>query len=526
MGRTLTAAVIAAALAVGAAAPAGAKTLKWAFQGDAQSLDPYGLNETFTLGLLGNVYEGLTRRDKDLKIQPALATSWEIMEPLRWRFHLRKGVKFHNGSDFNADDVIFSWKRVAADGSDLKTRMATVKEFIKVDDHTVDVITTVPNPILNAEWDSWYMMDKEWATSNNAVEPQNVTKGIENFATRNANGTGPFVVVSRETGVKTVLQANPNWWDKREHNIDEVVFTPISNDATRVAALLSGEVDFMDPIPVQDIDRVNKNKGTKALVGPETRTIFLGFDQERDELKYSNIKGKNPFKDKRVRQAFYQAIDIEAIKAKVMRGLATPSAIMIAPVQVEGADQFKRLAYDPDGAKKLLAEAGYPSGFEVGMDCPNDRYVNDEQICQASVAMLARIGIKVNLLAQPKALYFKKVLRPSADTSFYLLGWTPGSNDGWNVLFNILGTPEASGRGKFNLGGYGNKNLDALTDKILVETDIAKRKQMMIEAFKISVDDVSYVPLHQQNLVWGVRDTLEVAQRADNIVMLYRMRMK
>lgn len=527
MRKMIGAAGLAAAVALAVAGAAEAKTLRWAFQGDAQSLDPYGLNETFTLGLLGNVYEGLTRRDKDLKIIPGLAERWEIVEPTRWRFHLRKGVKYHNGNAFTADDVIFSWKRVSADGSDLKTRMATVKEMVKVDDHTVDVITTVPNPILNAEWDTWYIMDKEWAEANDAVAPQDVTKGKENYATRNANGTGPFMIASREAGVKTVLKANPAWWDKPQHNLTEVVFTPISSDATRVAALLSGEVDFMDPIPVQDIDRVNKNKGTKALVGPETRTIFLGFDQLRPELLHSNVKGKNPFKDKRVRQAFYQAIDIEAIKTRVMRGLATPSATMIAPVQIPESDAFKRLPYDVNAAKKLLADAGYPNGFEVGMDCPNDRYVNDEQICQAAVAMLARIGIKVNLLAQTKALYFKKVLRPSADTSFYLLGWTPGSNDGWNVLHNILGSvDDKSGRGKFNLGGYSNPKLDALADKILVETDLKKRGEMMVEAFKISIEDVSYIPLHQQNLVWGIRDTLSLQQRADNIVMLYHMNLK
>ena len=190
-----------------------AKTFRWAFQGDAQSLDPYSLNETFTLSLLQNIYEGLTRRGPNLEIEPALAERWEVIEPTRWRFHLRKGVKFHNGNDFTADDVIFSAERVQAEGSDLKTRLAGVKEVVKVDDHTVDFITEAPNPILHSEWNSWYIMDKEWSEANDAVAPTDVTGGKENYATRHANGTGAFEVVSRETDVKTVLKPYEGWWD-------------------------------------------------------------------------------------------------------------------------------------------------------------------------------------------------------------------------------------------------------------------------------------------------------------------------
>ena len=209
-----------------------------------------------------------------------------------------------------------------------------------------------------------------------------------------------------------------------------MIFTTISNDATRVAALLSGDVDWADPIPLQDVERINASANAQVLQGPELRTIFLGFDQYRDELKYSNVKGKNPFKDVRVRKAFYLAIDENAIADKVMRKAATPSALMISPLLFPLSKDFKRPAYDPDEAKKLLTEAGYPNGFEVTMDCPNDRYVNDEAICQAITAMLSRVGVKINLLAQPKAKYFAKILVSGGyDTSFYLLGWTPGSFD-------------------------------------------------------------------------------------------------
>jgi peptide/nickel transport system substrate-binding protein len=306
--------------------------------------------------------------------------------------------------------------------------------------------------------------------------------------------------------VKTVCKANPDWWDNpnKIHNVTEVIFTQISNDATRVAALLSGQVDMAYPIPVQDMKRVDSNAATRMMVGPELRTIFLGMDQFRDELLYSNVKGKNPFKDKRVRQAFYQAIDIEAIKKKVMRGLSEPSAMMIAPgVHGGGNPKFKRLEYDPAASKNLLAEAGYPDGFEVGMDCPNDRYVNDEQICLATVSMLAKVGIKVNLLAQPKAKYFAKILAPKRDTSFYLLGWTPSSFDSYNPLNFLHHCPKDTGEGKFNLGGYCNPEVDKLTAKINSETDQVKRDALIEEAWAMTIDDVAYIPLHQQALAWG-----------------------
>jgi len=475
-------------LSVALALPAGAKTLKFAFQGGVQSMDPYNLNETFHLGFWGNIFDGLIRRGPDLTIEPALAVRWEVMEPTRWRFYLRKGVKFHD-------------------------------KVVKVDDYTVDFITDAPNPILHVEWGTWYIMSKSWTEKHNAVTPQSATKKEENYATRHANGTGAFILVSQEQGVKTVCKVNPDWWDNNNkvHNVTEVVFTPISNDATRVAALLSGQVDMAYPIPVQDMKRVDGNAGTRMLVGPELRTIFLGMDQFRDELLHSSVKGKNPFKDKRVRQAFYQAIDIEAVKKKIMRGLSEPSAMMVAPgVHGGGNPKFKRLPYDPAASKRLLAEAGYPDGFEVGMDCPNNRYVNDEQICLAAVSMLAKVGIKINLLAQPKAKYFAKILAPKRDTSFYMLGWTPGSFDSYNPLNFLHACPKDTGEGKFNLGGYCNPEVDKLSALILSETDQAKRDAMIELAWGMTIDDIAYLPLHQQALAWGVSNKVDLEQRPDN----------
>src|SRR6202030_3372320 len=333
-------------------------------------------------------------------------------------------------------------------------------------------------------------------------------------ASLHENGTGPFYIESHQPGVKTVFKINPNWWGKPEHNLKEIDFTPIASAATRVAALLSGEVDVIEPVPIQDIERVNASGTAKVMTGPELRTIFLGMDQVRDELLYSSVKGKNPFKDVRVREAFYKAIDIDLIKNRVMRGLSTPSALMVAPQLFSLSKDFTRPKFDPDGAKKLLTAAGYPDGFEVTMDCPNDRYVNDAAICQAVVGMLARIGVKINLLAQPKAQYFAKVLKPGGfQTSFYLLGWTPATMDSQTVLHDIMGCrddPKASTRGEANLGDYCNKELDVLTDKITFETDTAKRDQLIKQAFEIGMKEYGYIPLHQQALAWGVSNKVKL----------------
>ncbi len=525
MGLRRSLIVAASALAICVAGGAQAKTFKWAFQGDAQSLDPHTLNETFTLGFLSNVYEGLVRRGPDLQILPSLAESWELLDPNHWRFKLRQGVKFHNGNDFNADDVVFTFDRIRKDGSDMKTKVAPDTKVVKVDDYTVDFITSKPNPIVYYEWDNVLIMDKEWSEEHNASAPTDVTKDSENYAAFNANGTGPFTISSRETDVRTVFKPNPDWWGEVKHNVTEGVFTPISSDATRVAALLSGEIDMMYPVPVQDIKRIDSNGSTSTLTGPELRTIFLGMDQSRDELLYSSVKGKNPLKDKRVREAFYKAIDIETIRKKIMRNLSTPSAIMVSPFLFSKSAKYERIGYDPEGAKALLAEAGYADGFELGMDCPNNRYVNDEAICQAVVAMLAKVGVKVDLLAQPKAQYFKKVL--GYDTSFYLLGWTPGSFDSWNVMYNLLSCrDDAVGRAKFNLGGYCNPELDKLTDEVLVETDPATRDSKIEAAYDMLATDIGYIPLHQQGLAWAKKDAIDLVQRADNQFMLYHVMVK
>ncbi len=509
------------AVALGLAAGLSqAVMLKVANQGDAQSMDPHSLNESLQLTFTNNIYEPLIARDKQLGLAPGLATKWAQTQPTVWRFELRKGVSFHDGTPFTADDVVFSFARAAGAGSDMQGYTTSFKEVRKVDAHTIEIETLMPFPILPDVLTQVFMMSKKWCEENKATNPVDRRKGIENAASFRANGTGPYRLKERQPSARTVLVRNGTYWGKVEGNVTEVIFTPIGNAATRVAALLSGEIDLMEPVPLQDIERIKASPTLKVLQGPELRTIFLGMDQKRDEMLFSSVKGKNPFKDKRVRQAFYQAIDIETIKTRVMRGASLPTALMVGPgIRGFSTEQNKRLPYDVEAAKKLMADAGYASGFEVGMNCPNDRYVNDADICQAVAANLARIGVKVNLQTETKVTYFPKILR--RDTSLYLLGWTPSTYDAHNALAALVATPTDKGQGQFNLGAYSNPKVDELTLKIQSETDQARRNAMIKEAFDLHTADVGHLPLHQQSLAWAMKKTIELTQLADN-TMPYR----
>ncbi len=511
----LAAALLYAAIGF-AAHGASAATFRWANDGDANSMDPYTRSETFLLTFTQNFYDPLVRRDQDLKVQPALAESWEQPNDTTWRFHLRHGVAFHDGTPFTADDVVFSYGRVIAPGSQLNAYMQAVAEVRKVDDFTVDFITKVPDPIFVQEITFWAIMSKKWCETNHAEQAMDLTKKDENFATRHENGTGPFILDIREPDRRTTMHANAAWWDKMPGNLDRVEFNVIGNAATRVAALLSGDVDMIYTVPPQDMQRLSGSADLKVLQVPELRTVFLGFDQSRPELLKSDVKGANPFKDVRVRQAFNMAVDMKAIQQRVMRGQSHPTGLLYGP-GVNGWTEASDMRYPLDvaGAKKLLADAGYPEGFGVTLDCPNDRYINDEAICQAVTAMLARIGVKVTLNAQTRLRYFAEISNPDYHTSFYMLGWTPNTYDALNSLFNLAGTRNGT-RGVFNDGGYSNPRFDTLLDQIAVELDPAKRDAEIVAASKILQDDAAFMPLHQQVVVWAARKNVDLAQLADN----------
>jgi peptide/nickel transport system substrate-binding protein len=507
-----------------------AKPLRYGTQDEPQTLDPHSANLAVTNRLLGNVYEGLTGRDKDYKLVPWLAVSWTQPDTKTWRFKLRPNVKFHDGSPFTADDVVFSVERALSPNSQMKASLQGVASAKKIDDLTVDLIMKESNPALLNHLVFFRILGKVWAVKNNALLPQNYTDKEDTFASRNTNGTGPFMVKERQPDVRTVLIEHSNWWNKaspERGNVSSVTLTPIKTNATRLAALLSGQIDFVNDPPTQDVARLKAAPETTVIEAPEARVQFLAFDLHRDELTYSNVKGKNPWKDIRVRQAVAHAIDVEIIKAKIMRGLSRPSGSIVTNVeQGFSPDADKRLPLDRAKAKKLLADAGYPNGFEVTLDCGNNQPASD--ICQAVPPMLAQIGIKVTPNVVPIANYFQKLQK--FDTSFYLLSWGSPTADALYTMQALLRSRDAgaasSGNGDSNYGRYADPRMDKLIDQIKIEGDMVKRNAAIREALLISMNELPVLTLHQQVWPWAMRKNVTAIFPPNNVPYFFRFNIK
>ncbi len=487
-----------------------AKTIKWSMQGDSLTLDPHAQNEGPTTQVSRQVYEALVTRGLDMSIEPQLATDWKTTDPNTWVFNLRKGVKFSDGTDMTAKDVVFSILRAKQPTSDFKEYISTISDVKEIDNYTVQVTTSKPNPILLNQLSNIFIMSKKWSIDFGATVSQNWDGGEETFSATNAMGTGPFKITLREPNTKTVFERNSNWWGSmKDNSVSEIHLLPIKNSATRVAALLSGEVDLVTDAPVQDLARIGNSADHDVVSTAQMRTIFLGMDQAADKLRSGNT-GDNPFKKKEVRQALYQAIDIEAIKKKVMRGLSEPAGIITFPgVNGYTKDLDKRLPYDVDAAKKLLADAGYPKGFDVELRCPNDRYVNDEAICTAVVGMLGKIGVNVNLFAQTKSKHFKELKEDKGD--FYMLGWGVPTLDS-HYVFHYLYESGAS----WNKVNFSNSEVDAAIRVMEGEVDLDKRNAAIANAWKIVKDDISYLPLHHQVISWATKNNVDVPIRPNN----------
>jgi peptide/nickel transport system substrate-binding protein len=494
-----------------AGAVSAENVLRWTSQGDALTMDPHSQNEGPTMAMNGQFYEALVTRDEAMLLKPELASSWTAA-PDGWTFNLRKGVKFHDGADFSAEDVVFSFNRAKHEASDYKEQAKNVVSVEVIEDYTVKLLTDGPNPILPNQLSDLFIMDSGWAKANNVENPQDFAGKEETFAVRNANGTGPFVLNSRAPDELTVLTRNAAWWgnDMFPGNVDKIEYRPISNAATRVAALLSGEVDFVLDAPLQDLKRIEAADGLQVKTVAQIRSIFFGMDQGVDELRSSNIKGKNPFKDARVREAFNLAIDKKAIQRVVMEGLSFPTAMITAPGVLGNTPELdESYGFDAGRAKSLMADAGYGDGFEIQLDCPNNRYNNDEKICLAAVAMLAKIGVKVKLDAIPKAQHFPKIQKRVTD--FYMLGWGVSTLDS-HYVFSYL----SESKGSWNGTGNNNARVDEITKLIASETDIPKRTALIDEAWTIVKSEMPYVPIHHQVLAWGMSDNVDIPISSDD----------
>jgi peptide/nickel transport system substrate-binding protein len=503
----------ASAVALVLAPAAGAETFRWASTTDPQTMDPHAVSSAPVLGFLNNVYEGLVRRGRDMAIEPALATSWEpIGNGEGWRFTLREGVTFHDGSAFDASDVLFSYQRASSEDSDVRSWFSSVSDVVVVDDFTVDILTTSPQPIFPDSIANWMMMDAGWAEANGAGAP---ARDSENFATRNANGTAAFMVVERQPDLLTVLEPFEGWWGEVEHNITRAEFTPIQNSATGVAALLSGDVDMINPVPVQDAERIDASSEAQVIRGIEARVIMLGFAHDHETLRNGE---PNPFADVRVRQAVAHAVNVPAILQTIMRGSAEPASQLVSPaMRGFSAANAERPAYDQDGARALLAEAGYADGFAFDLSCPNDRYLNDEAVCQAIVGMLAQIGITATLDSMPVSNYWPQLREDNFDA--YLLGWSPGTFDAEHPIRFLVHT-NTDNLGTWNFGGYSNARIDEMLPMIQSEIDDGVRQAMLDEAAAIIQDDMVYVPMYVQPLLWGTRTGVELTQRPDDFFIL------
>lgn len=504
-----------AALAIPLAAQVDAAELRWGASRDIGSLDPYSYGSTFTISTLNHAYEGLVRYDDQLKIEPALATSWEDLSPTVRRFHLRKGVKFHDGAPFTADDVIASLTRVSDPASPLRGNLPSYQGAEKIDDYTVDIKVTENYPLILNDLTNIFIFDKEWLVANNATMPTDVGKGVEGYATTHANGTGPFKVVSRKPDVETVFEVNKEWWDTPKHNLDRIVFTPITSAATGVAAMLSGQIDFMDRAPLQDIPRLKASPGTQVLASNELRTVFFLFNRS-DKLIASDITDKNPLNDIKVREAMYRSIDIDALQKKVMRGLSRNTGSMVSPAIPGYVPELdERLPYDPEKAKALLAEAGYPDGFSFSFVCDNDVYANEEEICQAASAMWARVGLKATLDVAPTSLQTVKFESGKFDVG--ILGWANEPMiDSYSILVQVAHSKTGTS-GVFNWGAWKYPEVDALIDSAGKELNRDERLALQAKALLTLKNDIAFLPLHQQPMAWATGPAVgSVVQLSDN----------
>jgi peptide/nickel transport system substrate-binding protein len=503
--------------------PAAATPFRYATANDILGLDPHTNNHGVTNTMKMNIYEPLVRRLPDGGLAPALAERWELVNPTTWRFELARNVRFHGGEPFSAEDVVFSFDRVRQPNSDMAYTVAAVERMTVIDPHTIEVVTRGPNPVLLQDLTLFFIVSRAWVEANGAATVQRAASaaGATGFMGLNANGTGPFRVVERAPDERTVLEPNPNFRERLEHGITRATFRPVSNAATRMAAVISGELDLMYHVPLQNVQQLQGQQGIRIIQGPTARTIYLGLDTARPEL--SDLPGRpNPLRDVRVRRAIYQAIDIQGIQRAIMRNSTTIADQLVAPA-VQGHVALPRLPFDQNAARNLLREAGYPEGFPLTLTCPNNRYINDEAICTAIIPMLTRVGIQARLQGVPFAQFISR--GNNREFQFWLLGWTPGNMDLSNPLSELLGS--GPNRGSYNWGGYNNPAVEALRERIQIETDIQQRQRLANEVWTLVNQDVPVIPLHQEPQIFAVRDSVaDFTMRVTEDVELRAVRMR
>ena len=504
------------------AAPAtatNAATLRIASAFDPQTLDPHAVALLYHTRVTYQVYDSLVNRDQAFKIEPALALSWQNTSPTTWRFKLRPGVKFHDGAVLTADDVLFSIERAMGPTSQRSFTLKGITAVSKVDGLTVDFKLNAPDAVLPDKLLYVPIMNKAWCVQHGVERAQDYNGKQETFAVRNANGTGPFKLIKYEPDVRVQLQRFDGWWgaaDPRNGQVQAVTFLSIKSDATRLAALASGEVDLVLDPPFQDVERLKTDPKLSVTTTGDLGTQYFTFDQARDELLSSDVKGRNPFKDLRVRRAVAHALNIDLIVQKVLRGQGTPTGSFISPM-VDGylPELDKRPPYDPAKARALLAEAGYPNGFGVTLDCVNVAW--RDAVCQAATAMLTQVGIRTQLRSSATNQFFPKITQGTA--SFIEYGWTP-TTEAWGTLSGLFRTWDPQGGGAFNAGRYSNPALDVLIDAVRTEPDLTRRRARVGVALRMVNDDLPYLPLYRRKLNWAMAKPVKLTMWPNDTVEL------
>lgn len=494
--------IFAAGILLGLAVTMGvsAKTLRLAYDADPVTMDPHEQLSGGMLQYSHMVFDPLVRWTKDMAFEPRLAESWERTDKFTVRFKLREGVKFHSGNAFTAKDMAWTYNRLK-ESPDFKGLFQPFKALNVIDDNTIELVTTEPYPLVMHMATYLFAMDSKFYSGNDDKgQPKALLKKHgDTFASSHASGTGPYIITKRQQGVRVDFKRFDGYWDtKSPGNVTEIILTPIKESPTRVAALLSGDVDFIAPVPPADLARIEKSPKVDLVTMSGTRIITFQMNQER----------RSEFKDKRVRQAIVYAINNAGIAKKIMKGFATAAAQQ-SPKGYAGHVAALQPRYDINKAKQLMKDAGYEKGFSITMMAPNNRYVNDSKIAEAVASMLSKINIKVDLKTMPKAQYWPKFDERAAD--MMMIGWHSDTEDSSNFTEFLTMCPDKeSGYGQYNSGNYCSKKIDKLILESQGETDEAKRAEILKMVEQTLYDEAAFVPLHWQDLAWAGRKGVEL----------------
>jgi peptide/nickel transport system substrate-binding protein len=502
------------------AAPAAASDLTIGIGADVTAIDPHYHNVTPNNNVAAHIFDYLVLRDERQKPIPGLAESWRTVDPLTWEFKLRKGVKFHDGSEFTAADVVASIERVPLvpnSPSPFTAYTKQIKEIVVVDPYTIRFRTAAPYPLMPTDMTQVAIISAKAAKA--STEDFNSGKA--------AIGTGPYKLLRYAKGDRIDLARHDGYWGSKTP-WEKVTLRLLPNDASRVAALLAGDVQAIEYVPTSDVARIRADKRLNVYKVIADRLIYLHMDSDRDAAPYLTDKDgkplpRNPLKDPRVRKAISKAINRNAIVDKVMEGEAVAAGQLLAEGMFGTTKNLKVEPYDPTGAKKLLADAGYPDGFGVTIHAPNNRYVNDAKIAQAVAQMLTRVGIATRVEAMPSATYFPQAT--DLKFSFMLLGWSSGTGEASSPLKALLATySRDKGFGTANRGRYSNPRVDALLEEALATVDDPKREALLQRATEIAIDDTGIIPLHFQVNLWATRNGITYVPRTDENTLAHKFR--